>query len=178
MNQLKRYTIIGILFVLVTGTLDHFLYDWTEQNRIVGFFAPVNESTWEHMKLAFFPMLLYAIFLASKLKGQYPCIVSALALGILLGTWMIPVIFYTYSGILGFHFLAFDLLTFLLAVIGGFCTIYRFTLSCKAPGATPILFALIFVMILCFAVFTYHAPEIGLFVEPQAARHYTKLSEA
>ncbi len=34
MRLLKRYTIIGILFVLVAGTLAHFLYDWTGRNPV------------------------------------------------------------------------------------------------------------------------------------------------
>lgn len=63
MKHLKRYTIIGIIFVLITGTFAHFLYDWTENNHIVGFFTPINESIWEHMKLLFFPMLIYSVFI-------------------------------------------------------------------------------------------------------------------
>ena len=59
MKQLKAYTIVGFFFVLILGTLFHFLYEWTNQCYIVGFFAPVSESVWEHMKLLFFPMLLY-----------------------------------------------------------------------------------------------------------------------
>ena len=41
MKHLKRYTIIGIIFVLITGTLAHFLYDWTGNNDIVGLFTPI-----------------------------------------------------------------------------------------------------------------------------------------
>lgn len=55
MNHLKRDTIIGILFVLITGSVSHFLYDWTGKNPVVGLFTPANESIWEHMKLLFFP---------------------------------------------------------------------------------------------------------------------------
>ena len=28
---------------------------------LVGLFAAVNESTWEHMKLAFYPMLIFSV---------------------------------------------------------------------------------------------------------------------
>lgn len=55
MKKLKCCTIIGIIFVLVLGTIFHFLYEWTENNFVVGLFAPINESVWEHMKLVFFP---------------------------------------------------------------------------------------------------------------------------
>ena len=52
-------TIIGVIFVSAAGTLLHFVYSWTGNNSIIGLFAPVNESTWEHMKLLYFPMLLF-----------------------------------------------------------------------------------------------------------------------
>ena len=54
-------TIIGILFVAIFGTLLHFMYEWSGHKRFVSIFAAVNESTWEHLKLVFFPMLLTTI---------------------------------------------------------------------------------------------------------------------
>lgn len=72
MQNLRKFTVIGILFVSVAGTLLHFVYDWSGQNPLVGFFAPVNESTWEHMKLLFFPMLLYGLVAVPILKSAYP----------------------------------------------------------------------------------------------------------
>lgn len=35
MKHLKYTMIIGALFVLITGSLSHFLYDWTGQNTDV-----------------------------------------------------------------------------------------------------------------------------------------------
>lgn len=78
MKHLKHYTIIGIIFATIMGTLAHFLYDWSGKNRVVGLFTPVNESVWEHMKLLFFPMLLYTLLMIFKFRKQYPCISSAL----------------------------------------------------------------------------------------------------
>ena len=124
MNQLKRYLIIGTIFVIILGTLSHFFYDWSNNNFVVGFFSPVNESTWEHMKLVFFPMLLFSLFANSKLKSIYPCITSSLLFGILIGTFLIPIFFYTYTGILGYNVFILDLITFILAVICAFCKKY------------------------------------------------------
>lgn len=45
MSQLKRYMIIGTIFVIILGTLSHFFYEWTNNNYIVGFLTPINEST-------------------------------------------------------------------------------------------------------------------------------------
>ena len=100
-KQLKCYIWAGIIFVLITGTLSHFLYEWTNKNVIAGLFTPVNESIWEHMKLVFFPMLIYSSLLISKLKNTYPCIISALCFGILAGTVCIPAFFYSYTFITG-----------------------------------------------------------------------------
>ena len=124
MNQLKRYLIIGTIFVIVLGTLSHFFYEWSNNNFVVGFFSPVNESTWEHMKLVFFPMLLFSLIANYRLKSIYPCITSSLLFGILLGTFLIPIFFYTYTGILGYNVLVLDLITFILAVICSFSFVY------------------------------------------------------
>ena len=49
-KKLNITMIIGILAVWVSGSLFHFVYDWTGKNTFIGMFFPINESTWEHMK--------------------------------------------------------------------------------------------------------------------------------
>lgn len=165
-DQLKRYSVIGTVFVLLIGTLSHFLYEWTGNNFLAGFLVPVNESTWEHMKLLFFPMLLYSFFMMRKLKRNDRCIVSALFTGILVGTLLIPVIFYTYTGILGYNLFIFDLLTFALSVIAAFFVTYRLSSSCRMQKYCILLCSFIFILTICFFVFTYCHPSIGLFAVP------------
>lgn len=166
MNKLKCYTIIGIFFVIITGALSHFVYEWSYQNFILGFFFPVNESTWEHMKLCFFPMLIYSFFMDKRLKDDYPCVTSALLSGTLLGTFLIPIIFYTYSGILGRNYISLDIAVFVISVILAFLTVYRLTLSCKTDSYTLQLCVSISVLLVCFLVFTYLPPNIGIFIVP------------
>lgn len=168
MQLLKRYIIIGILFVIIAGSISHFVYEWTDGNDIVGFFFPINESTWEHMKLVFFPMLLYALFMNWKLKASYPCISSALPLGILVGTFAVPIIFYTYTGILGRAYHLLNLLTFALSVLLGFYVVYTFAKFCKAQKHQSLLFLLIFATIVAFLSFTYRPPNIAIFANPLA----------
>lgn len=163
MNKLKLYTIIGTIFVILAGTISHFVYEWSGHNFILGLFFPVSESTWEHMKLCFFPMLLYSLYMNHKLKDDYPCVTSALLFGLLLGTVLIPVIFYTYSGILGQNYLPLDIATFILSVVWAFAAVYRFTLSCRMVSFTFVLKLTVFVMMICFFVFTCFPPDIGIF---------------
>lgn len=166
MNNLKSDMIKGFIFVSVIGTLWHFVYEWSGKNLIIGLFFPVNESTWEHMKMLFFPMLLYSLYMYKKLKDAFPCILSALLYGILSGTFLIPVFFYTYTGILGRDYLALDIASFLGSVILAFRMAYRFTLSCKLTSLQSVLKIGVLAIALCFLFFTYHPPDIGIFAVP------------
>lgn len=166
MNSLKRHTLIGIIFVLIAGTISHFVYDWSGQNVFIGFFFPVNESIWEHMKLVFFPMLLYSFYVNKKMKDTNPCVTSSFLLGTLVGTALIPIIFYTYSGILGYNLLVFDLLTFAISVLGGFFAAYKAALSCRFVSYERLLKIAVFLMAIAFFYFTYFPPDIAFFENP------------
>lgn len=169
--SLKRYTIAGLIFVLITGTTAHFAYEWSGCNRLLGLFFPVSESTWEHMKLVFFPLLLYSLFMTHKLKDSYPCIRCSLMCGIITGTFLIPVIFYTYSGILGRNYMFLDIATFTVSVIAAFAVIYRLTGKCTYNGkcrplVTVLLTITVAAMFAGFVVFTYVPPQLGIFEKP------------
>ena len=58
-KKILIFCLIGFLFVSIFGALSHFFYEWSGKNKIVGFLFPANESTWEHLKLAIFPTLLF-----------------------------------------------------------------------------------------------------------------------
>lgn len=167
MKHLKCWSVIGIFFVLVIGSLSHFLYDWTNKNFLVSLFTPVNESVWEHMKLLFFPMLLYALVMALTLKENYPCVTSSLCFGILAGTLLIPVFFYSYTYIFGKDIFILDLASFVLSTVIAFWIAYRFTLSCKLHAYTHFLCCLVWAFFLCFMIFTCWPPKLGIFISPE-----------
>lgn len=166
MKHLKRYTIIGIIFVLIAGTLAHFLYDWTGNNHIVGLFVPVNESIWEHMKLLFFPMLIYSLIMIVILRQKYSCITSALCFGILTGAFLIPLFYYAYTSILGRDIFILDISTFILSIVIAFWLSYKLTLSCKLESHTALLCIMVCILFICFLAFTYHPPAATIFQDP------------
>ena len=55
----RFFTILGMIFTGVIGTFLHFLFQWTANHPAIALFSPVNESIWEHLKLLFFPVLLF-----------------------------------------------------------------------------------------------------------------------
>lgn len=181
-KKLLGYTILGALFTFLTGTLLHFTYEWSGNNFWVGLFSPVNESTWEHMKLLFFPMLFYSIISCflfhlpstksmpekaetffAHLKGRYPCICLGNALGILLGTFSIPVLFYTYSGILGTHCLGLDIAVFLFSVALGFFFVFYAAQKCAGKRIAGLIYTGLAILLFCFIFFTVSPPNLGLF---------------
>ena len=93
------WQIFGFLFASAAGTLLHFVYEWSGKSVLAAPISGVNESTWEHMKLLFVPMLLYAVVQSFFVKdASYWC---AKALGSLSGLMAIPVLYYTLNGALG-----------------------------------------------------------------------------
>ncbi len=166
MNKLKKYFILGAVFVSVLGTFLHFAYSLSEESLIVGLFTPVSESVWEHTKLIFFPMLLCAFFFKIKLKKDYPCAPTSLIFGALLGIILIISLFYTYSGIIGKNFAFADISIFFISVIWSFFASYKKALFCKTKKYTKLLIILAVIVIILFFIFTITPPVIPLFVAP------------
>ena len=113
----KYIFITGFLFTAVLGTLSHFFYEWSGNATLIGLFCPVSESAWEHMKLLFFPALLYCLLLKYIREKESPNIVLPILSGILTGTTFIPIFFYTYSGILGFTVVWIDIAIFYICTV-------------------------------------------------------------
>ena len=163
--SIKNFQIFSAIFVMILGTLLHFTYEWSEGNLLVASFSAVNESTWEHLKLLFYPMLLTTIigyFYFSKTKHNFLC---ANTIGILTAVSFTTVFFYTYTGIIGTNFAFLDIGSFFIAVIFGEFVIYKLLLSnfsCNKKTA----FIVLLVLLLCFILFTYATPEIWLFRDP------------
>ena len=100
LESISLWQAAGFALTTLGGTLLHFLYDWTGKHSLVSPFSGVNESTWEHMKLLFWPLFLFALVQRFFFKDQenYWCVKLA---EILLGITLIPVLFYTYNGMFG-----------------------------------------------------------------------------
>ncbi|MCH4239771.1 MAG: DUF6512 family protein [Oscillospiraceae bacterium] len=166
-NGLFYWEIAGFIFVIIAGTILHFVYHWTGQNCIAGLFSPVNESTWEHLKLLFIPMLLYSIVEYFVIGDHFSNFLAAKILGIVFGLLTIVVFFYTYTGIVGKHFLWVDILTFILGVVVAYVYSWRAIHQANA-GMTSQFVAIIvaFLLVVCFAIFTFYPPHISLFLDP------------
>lgn len=165
-RSIGLWQLMGFAVTSLGGTILHFLYDWLGMAVWVAPFSGVNESTWEHMKLLFWPMFLFAVVqkFFFRDRDDFWCIKLR---GILLGILLIPVIFYTYNGVIGrspdWINIAIFFVTAAIAYLYETKLFKNEITSCKKPKwaiATLLLIAMLFV------VFTFLTPEIGIFKDP------------
>ena len=160
------WQLMGFAVTSFGGTILHFLYDWLGEALWIAPFSGVNESTWEHMKLLFWPMLLFAIVqsIFFRERKDFWCVKLR---GILLGMILIPVIFYTYNGVVGKSPDWLNIAIFF--IVAAIVYIYEAHLlqseKTYCRSSKPAL-ATLGILALLFVIFTFLTPEIGIFKDP------------
>ncbi len=166
-KSISLWQFIGFIFTGIAGTLFHFMYDWSNQNFLVALFSAINESIWEHMKLLFFPMFLFAIIESHFFNKQYENFWCSKLIGILLGILLIPILYYTYTGIFGVSIDWINITIFFSASATTYFLETRLLKQqntiCLSPQATLIILCL---LALIFVIFTFVPPHIPLFQDP------------
>jgi len=161
-----KWELSGIAFVFLLGALLHFVFEWSGESRIVGLFASVNESVWEHFKPGFWPMCLYAAIEYRFLRGRIYNFLTAKAVAVYIIPIITGLVFYAYTAIIGEEILIVDILIFLVAIVAGQLTSYKVMTSVKLPGYTNVV-SLIFIMVLAFVLmlFTFYPPHLPIFLD-------------
>lgn len=160
------WQLFGFAATSLLGTVLHFLYDWLGGPLWIAPFSGVNESTWEHMKLLFWPMLIYTVFQSFFFRDREDFLCVKLR-GTVLGIVLIPILFYTYNGVVGkspdWINIAIFFIAAAIAYIYESVLFYKAQTRCKNPLAA---FALLFDIAFLFVLFTFVTPEIGIFKDP------------
>ena len=165
-RSIGLWQIWGFAVTSLGGTLLHFLYDWLGEAAWIAPISGINESTWEHMKLLFVAMFIFAIVQSFFFRDRedFWCVKLR---GILLGIILIPVIFYTYNGVIGKSPDWLNIAIFFVSAAIAY--IYETRLFnadrplCKSKKPA---IAVLCVIALLFVVFTFATPEIGIFKDP------------
>lgn len=166
-QSISYWQVAGFLFTSILGTFLHFLFDLSGQSVIAAIFSAVNESIWEHMKLIYYPMFLFSL-IEYRFRGkdykQFWCIKLV---SISLGLTLIPVLYYTYTGIFGISVDWLNITIFFLSAGAVFWAENKLfqrqdthRLSCKTS------FVLICIIGVVFTVLTFSTPEIPFFEDP------------
>lgn len=164
-TKIRNYQIISAIFVCIVGTLLHFTYELFGENTLVASFSAINESVWEHLKLLFFPMLLTTIIGYFYIGKNIPNFLCSKTIGIISSMLFIIIFFYTYTGIIGKSIVFIDISSFFVAVVLGEYLSYKLmTSNLKCNNVIAII--ILTIILICFVVFTYFTPKIGLFKDP------------
>ena len=143
-------TIIAIIFISLIGTLLHFMYEWTNHNKVVSLFAAVNESTWEHIKIALTPIFIWTLY-DGAVYGLNPNYFVAKMLSILVIILLIPILFYGYKIFTKKSILAIDITIFYVAIITS-CLVFKYIINIK-----PLPFFYIYLSaVLLFIIFGFY----------------------
>ena len=161
-----KRNITAFIIISILGTLGHFLYELSGKKMGVGLLFPVNESTWEHLKLLFYPALVYfggEYLLKYKNNKTY---ISASVISIFVGIISIVVLFYTYQGVIGknidFINISIYYISVIITLVSQYIIFKNYRCSCN-----PNLFLIpIVVTIILFAVFSFNPPKLGIFAPP------------
>lgn len=167
-KSLFYFEIAGFIFVSAIGTLSHFLFDFFDKSKIIALFCPVNECVWEHLKLLFFPFLIWTAleyFILNKKQGNY---FSSKAKGVLAGMIFIVAFFYTYTGIAGKDIAFIDILSFFAGTALSFIISYELIRNGRRDkkGDEIISICVLIAVSGIFFLFTFHPPLIPLFEDP------------
>ena len=172
MSRFLKLEIIGFIFVSVLGTLFHFAYDFYCQNFLVGIFAATNESTFEHLKLLLYPYLIYSIiefFILKRTSFAYiDNFVCSKTLGLIGGLISIVILFYTYTGVLGYNIDFINIAIFFISVFLAFYISYKSIYKLqKKDNDCQLCLLIVGIIVILFIIFTLNPLNIGLFKEPQ-----------
>lgn len=152
--RIARWEVVGALWIVALGTPLHFLYSSTGREA-VAWLGPVDESTWEHFKLAFWPGLAWAGIEWLALPQERCALWTAKLAALAAMPILIAAIFYGYTAILGTHLLALDIGTFVLAVAIGQWIGCRVWIGGRRWGPAPWLIAILAAM---FVAFSFRPP--------------------
>ena len=157
-----------ILPLGVLGSLLHFLFDWTKHNKFVAIFSAVNESYWEHIKIAIWPVILVQVALFTLGGQQFPAFIPAATIAL----YSIPVsmvgLVFTYKALTKRNILRIDITVFFITIAIA-QILFVLMLEQLAPTSATVVLAIVFLvgLVTAFCLFTLRPPkEPDPFIDP------------
>ena len=110
------FMLTSIVLISLLGTIAHFLYDLSDHNKLVGLFCAVNESVWEHIKIALTPTILWGL-IDGIIYGTNPNYFLAKFVSLAVIIIIIPFLYYGYRLLTKKDMFVIDIMIFYIAII-------------------------------------------------------------
>jgi hypothetical protein len=134
--------------------------------------AAVNESTWEHFKMAFWPGLIFALIEYPFLKDETNNFFVAKFAGLFAMPVITMILFYGYTNLTGTHFLWADVIVFILSVIGGQWVSLKILIKTgeMQPRVQKLAIGGLVIMVMAFSLLSYFPLKNFLFAHPETGK--------
>lgn len=172
MDKILILELIGVPVIFMGGSLFHFIYKYGGKKKWMSVISPVNESIWEHLKIAFYPALLYSGIQALFWQGRPENYFTAEVIGIFVMMAFIIVVELIYPAILKKNILILDLLVFFLSITLSQFISYRLFYNEYVNLPDLIIVVLLLAQVIIFTIFNFNTPRIGLFRSSVGKRKY------
>ncbi len=168
MKKILRWELVGILPIVLVGTSLHFVFAWTNYWRPAALIAAVNESTWEHFKMGFWPGLIFALIEYRFIRDVAKNFIAAKFAGLLSMPVVTMVLFYGYTAITGQHHLLADIFIFIASVTVGQLVSYKImTREEMGAGVRRVALVGLAAMVVAFSLLSYFPRHNFLFRHPE-----------
>ena len=162
-----RLELLGIFFIVIFGTFLHYTYSVSGNLWWVGIFSAMNESVWEHLKLAFWPSLTWSIYLNSLPRSMIHNFWIGRALALILAPILITAGYYLYTDALGHHALIYDLILFVAAIaISQFLALIIYRLKEMNAKFSQFAVSIVILEAILFTIFSFEHPDLPIFTDP------------
>lgn len=120
----KRIIIIACIVSILFGVFLHFAYELSGHNAIVGIFAPVNESVWEHLKLIFLPFTLFSIAFYFYTKRKFSNMLLTTLFGNIVGMFVVTTLYYLGDAIFAEDNMVYNIIIYAISVMSSYFILY------------------------------------------------------
>lgn len=120
----KRIIIIACIISILSGVFMHFAYDLSMNSSIVGIFAPVNESVWEHLKLILFPFTSFSIVFYFYTKQKFSNMLLTTLFGNIVGMFTVTVLYYLGTVLFSSENMIYNIISYVIGMIVAFTVFY------------------------------------------------------
>jgi len=164
-NQILLWEIGGFFFIGIIGAALHFTFELSNfSNMVVAFFSAVNESTWEHLKMVFWPGVFFALIEYSYIRDRVNNFLIAKTVSLFVMPLVIAIGWYGYTPFTQRSVFPLDLLLFYIAVFIGQLISYKLlSLASLEKKFHTLSATIMLLMLIAFSAFTFYPPEIFLF---------------
>jgi hypothetical protein len=171
-KKIFQWELVGFIFTVIIGSLLHFCFEWSGSFKPLAIICAVNESVWEHLKLGFWPFLIFSIIEYFAFGKENANFWIAKAVGLFIIPITITLGFYLYTSILGTHNLIIDIGLFILSILLAYTASYKILTSKKVySNFSKASIGFIIIATILFSLLSYFPPKLNIFKDSQTGSY-------